>query len=1263
MRIVISTYGVLYDALCHGFVNMRRLSLCVFDEAHHCTKKHASNMIMQQFYRPAKSAAQPVPRILGLSASPVMNAKAGGLETLEANMDSHAITPRLHRSELMQYVHVPELVKRSYPNPADFEMPTENTLLGALTTSIHRYDIRKDPYVVGLIQAATFDMQTNVNEVLMSRKTYCTDQLKALRNRAEVIARDVSLSASGTYIQACRHKFLAGVQQNNALWMPELSDKEKSHLAQILADLCVELTSIDTTLSPKLQVLLKILNEEVGPSFTGIIFVEQRAVVAALAEYLTSDPVMSKLFNIGTFVGGSNSSKKKANIGDINDLKAQQQTLDDFRIGKKNLIIATSVLEEGIDVSSCQTVVCFDAPLNLVSFFQRRGRARKKDSKYIILLADDDEKAEPARWHELEDRMKTAYEDEQRNALLAAQLEHVDESDGRKYQVPSTGALLTLDNAKSHLYHFCATLQTSNYVDHRPTFQCRTDVGDLVTAEVLLPSCVDQKYRKAISAHGWRTERAAMKDAAFEACVALHRGGLLNDHLLPLHIQTPDQARQDRPSLIQVAKRLDPWSLGEADLWHEHFVDVEIKGQPKISMAMYLPVLCPAIDDILLHWSMSVKGVASIKAGLPTDLDAESLATKQRNTETLLASVLSATPDSKSYAALFQPLDCTPGTLLGRGSQPASVALSKANDIAEMGLVRQNGQQGRTYVYTSHSETLRSLEVENFPKKRDFLSVPAGESKKNKLTRQELPIDQCTVDVLPVRYSFFVVCIPSILHKVENIVLATHLQNGLLSSIDIKNAQLIVEATTTGAADFTASYERLEYLGDAVLKYCTHIQLAAQHPDWPESYLTAEKGRTNGNASLSRAALKAGVDRYILAQKFTGNKWGPPLLNAGQTDNKTETRSTKTLADVVEALIGASFVDQGLSGALACIRIFLPGEQWLPHQSIHLSLYQNTPQLTSLPAYLSQAQELIGYTFNNPALLLEALTHSSYTTTDSLSYERLEFIGDAVLDQILVPAIFAYKPELKNHEMHRTRQALANAHILGFCCLNLSLPVQRFDAITNDNSVLLQETTETVHLHDFLRCDVAVHMQRSAALTRYHTLRPSLISVLQDGDEYPWPDLLALRLPKWISDLVETVLGAIFVDSQGNLASCRAFVSRCGILDLLQRFLDDGVAVGFPKERLGMLADKEKVAYEAFVVEAQKDKEEGGDEKVGWGCRVLVGGVEVVVTRGCCSREEAEVRGAVEAVRVLQFERIRRMEEDAVIQEGDEDGDREMVDV
>ncbi|KEQ65816.1 P-loop containing nucleoside triphosphate hydrolase protein [Aureobasidium melanogenum CBS 110374] len=1255
MKVIVSTYGVLYDALCHGFVTMQRLSLCVFDEAHHCTKNHASNMIMKHFYRPAKDNGYPVPRILGLSASPVMTAKAGGLEILEANMDSHAITPRLHRSELMQYVHIPELLKRTFESK---EAPnTPNSLREALTTAIHLYKIREDPYLVEIMQTGGPDMKGKVDEVLMSRKTYCTDQLRALRKRAEVIARDISPSAAETYIQACRDKFLAGVQEDNNLWMPELSDKEKSHLAEILTNLRVDAVSSDTTVSFKLRLLLDILKEESGSSFTGIIFVEQRAVVAALAEFLSSDPECSQIFNIGTFVGGSNSSKKKSNIGDINDLKAQQQTLDDYRVGKKNLIIATSVLEEGIDISSCQTVICFDAPLNLVSFVQRRGRARKKDSKYIILLADGDDKGEPAKWHQLEERMKAAYEDEYRNAQLAVQLEQTHETEDRKYKVQKTGALLTLDNAKSHLNHFCATLQTANHVDHRPVFECRTDAEDLITAKVLLPSSVSQKYRTAVSAHSWKTERAAMKDAAFQACVALHRGGLLNDHLLPPHIQTPDQARQNRPSLVKVAMRHDPWELGTTDLWFKHVVELKIEGQPSIPMAMFLPVECPKIDDIALFWSMHITGVANIGPGQPCKLSEEEANRKQKDTESMLLSVF-APADLASvkgrYAAMFEPLDQPSVTPLSRKTRPAIEQLSRVQNATDVGLVQVSVQQGRSYVFQSiQGQDQEILEVTKFPKKRDFLTRPAEESKKDRLTRETFAMAQCTINVLPARYSFFAACIPSILHRVETAVLAARLQNTLLKPVGIENLQLIIEATTSGAANFTASYERLEYLGDAVLKYCTHVQLAAQHPEWPESYLTAEKGRTNGNASLSRAALSSGVDRFISTTKFTGNHWKPPILCTDQKDKNDQTvdRSTKTLADVVEALIGAAYMDKCLQGALACIRIFLPNEQWLDHTTCLSSLLSQTPALSNVPPFLDTVETLIDYKFANPSLLLEALTHSSFSSPEALSYERLEFLGDAILDQILVPTIFSATPALKNHEMHRMRQALANAHILGICCLELSLPVSRLEPTTNQTGeVGLEEAVHLYHLHDFLRCGPSIHVQRKAALDRYIPLRTQILEQLEHGHEYPWPDLLRLGLHKsckWMSDILESVLGAIYIDSSGNLSACKAFVGKLGLFKLFDRFLDEGVQVGFPRERLGLMANQKDVEYVA--------SSDGNGE---WSCKIFVGQKEVVDVGGCVSREEAKVRGAATAVRVLQEEIIRGMESIAV--DGGEDED--MVD-
>lgn len=77
VRIVLSTHQVLLDALTHAFVRMNRLALLIFDEAHHCTLKHPAHQIMSDFYITRLNVnGDHLPKILGLSASPVMKAKA-----------------------------------------------------------------------------------------------------------------------------------------------------------------------------------------------------------------------------------------------------------------------------------------------------------------------------------------------------------------------------------------------------------------------------------------------------------------------------------------------------------------------------------------------------------------------------------------------------------------------------------------------------------------------------------------------------------------------------------------------------------------------------------------------------------------------------------------------------------------------------------------------------------------------------------------------------------------------------------------------------------------------------------------------------------------------------------------------------------------------------------------------------------------------------------------------------------------------------------
>lgn len=119
---------------------------------------------------------------------------------------------------------------------------------------------------------------------------------------------------------------------------------------------------------------------------------------------------------------------RKANISDVADLKLQQQSLDDFRDSKLDLIVSTDVLSEGIDVPAANVVICFDQPQNLVSYVQRRGRARQMESHYYIFTVAFSSRSKD--WEALEDAMIEAYLEEKQQTQAVLEAEAVPELTG-----------------------------------------------------------------------------------------------------------------------------------------------------------------------------------------------------------------------------------------------------------------------------------------------------------------------------------------------------------------------------------------------------------------------------------------------------------------------------------------------------------------------------------------------------------------------------------------------------------------------------------------------------------------------------------------------------------------------------------------------------------------------------------------------------------------------------------------------------------------
>jgi ribonuclease-3 len=76
--------------------------------------------------------------------------------------------------------------------------------------------------------------------------------------------------------------------------------------------------------------------------------------------------------------------------------------------------------------------------------------------------------------------------------------------------------------------------------------------------------------------------------------------------------------------------------------------------------------------------------------------------------------------------------------------------------------------------------------------------------------------------------------------------------------------------------------------------------------------------------------------------------------------------------------------------------------------------------------YRENAEKILGYVFKNPRLLKESLTHSSVADNRLNSNERMEFLGDAVLDLIICEALYIRFPEYQEGELTKVKSAVVS---------------------------------------------------------------------------------------------------------------------------------------------------------------------------------------------------------------------------------------------
>jgi ribonuclease-3 len=85
------------------------------------------------------------------------------------------------------------------------------------------------------------------------------------------------------------------------------------------------------------------------------------------------------------------------------------------------------------------------------------------------------------------------------------------------------------------------------------------------------------------------------------------------------------------------------------------------------------------------------------------------------------------------------------------------------------------------------------------------------------------------------------------------------------------------------------------------------------------------------------------------------------------------------------------------------------------------------------PEARERAEVILGYTFNNPDLLKESLTHASIATNRLASNERMEFLGDAVLDLIICEALYKKFPQHLEGDLTKIKSAVVSRRTCAEC--------------------------------------------------------------------------------------------------------------------------------------------------------------------------------------------------------------------------------------
>ena len=381
-QVIFSTPQVIRNDLLKNRYTLQDVALLIFDEAHRAVGEYAYVEIAG-FYADQRSD----PLILGLTASP--GSKKSKIKEVMDNIHITNVEARVRQDDdVIDYVkeikvewYKVELTQemealRHQLEALFYEKVKKLRNLGLLTYKKKEYiskrdllDLRKyiPRYLTG--QRAKYKYAAFLNQALSISLYHC---LELLETQGIAPMRDYLGRMFQGEPEKRSEAILVNDERVNSIYEKAQAYSKLSH--------------------PKLSALRRVLMEQLQKKETSriIVFAQYRDTIASILEEITDIPDSRPV----RFVGQSSRTDKGLKQDE------QHKILEKFRAGEFNILVASSVAEEGLDIPSVDLVVFYEPIPSEIRSIQRRGRTGRSEVGRVIILITKNSRDEAYLWAE-----------------------------------------------------------------------------------------------------------------------------------------------------------------------------------------------------------------------------------------------------------------------------------------------------------------------------------------------------------------------------------------------------------------------------------------------------------------------------------------------------------------------------------------------------------------------------------------------------------------------------------------------------------------------------------------------------------------------------------------------------------------------------------------------------------------------------------------------------------------------------------------------